>query len=105
MFLIPLGLFSGAAKTVSWADVFGNKVRQGLGPFKVSAWGGDPWIRGAYSAQVPGALGMRGELARSIDDCLLFAGEATSPELFSTAHGAYLSGHRAVQEIVDAKSQ
>jgi monoamine oxidase len=33
---------------------------------------------------------------------VFFAGEATSPEFFSTAHGARDSGERAAEEVIAA---
>ncbi len=80
--------------------IFGGEIRGKLREFRLSAWGYDPWIRGAYSAQTPGCSGMRRQLAEPVDECLYFAGEATSTDFFSTAHGAYLSGIRAVKEVV-----
>jgi monoamine oxidase len=41
-------------------------------------------------------------LAAPVDGRLFFAGEATSPHFFSTAHGAHDSGERAVKEVVGA---
>jgi monoamine oxidase len=43
---------------------------------------------------------MRAVLAAPIDGRLFFAGEATSPNFFSTAHGARDSGERAAAEVV-----
>ena len=80
-------------------DMFGGDIRKALRQFKVSAWGFDPWIRGAYSSQKPGYTGMRKILASPHNESLYFAGEATFEEFFNTAHGAYLSGKRAVQEL------
>jgi monoamine oxidase len=34
-----------------------------------------------------------------VDNRLFFAGEATSPNFFSTAHGAHNSGGRAAREV------
>jgi monoamine oxidase len=39
-------------------------------------------------------------LAAPVDGRLFFAGEATSPEFFSTAHGARDSGERAAEEVL-----
>jgi len=39
-------------------------------------------------------------LAEPVNERLFFAGEATSPHFFSTAHGAYESGERAAQEAL-----
>jgi monoamine oxidase len=35
---------------------------------------------------------------------LFFAGEATSPEFFSTAHGARDSGERAAKEVMATRA-
>jgi monoamine oxidase len=40
-------------------------------------------------------------LAESIKDRLFFAGEHTEADYFSTVHGAYLSGLREAQKIID----
>jgi monoamine oxidase len=41
-------------------------------------------------------------LAAPVDGRLFFAGEATSPHFFSTAHGARDSGDRAAEEVLTA---
>ena len=79
-------------------DIFGAGFRKKLREFKVSAWGYDPWIRGAYSSLLPGSGDMRSVLASPIDDHIYFAGEATSKEFLNTAHGAYISGKDAVNQ-------
>ena len=65
----------------------------------VTAWEGDLWTLGSYSAATPGNAHQRVELAKPIDDRIFFAGEATSSDFFSTCHGAYFSGIRAIDEI------
>ena len=40
--------------------------------------------------------------AKPVDGRLFFAGEATSPHFFSTAHGAYESGVRAASELASS---
>ncbi len=77
---------------------FGSDITKHVVRHLVSAWRGDPWIRGAYSAARPGAAGQRARLAEAIDGRLFFAGEATSRTFYATAHGAYLSGLRAAEE-------
>lgn len=61
----------------------------------VSAWDGDPWVRGAYSCARPGAADQRSILARPIDGRIYFAGEATSNDYFASVHGACISGREA----------
>jgi monoamine oxidase len=77
---------------------FGSDITKYVVRHLVTAWRGDPWIKGAYSAARPGRASQRARLAEAVDGRLLFAGEATSSEFFSTAHGAYLPGIRAADE-------
>jgi monoamine oxidase len=80
--------------------VFGSGIRSALSARTiVTAWEGDPWTLGSYSAATPGNGHQRKELARPVDDILYFAGEATSPDFFATCHGAYLSGIAAIEDI------
>jgi monoamine oxidase len=81
-------------------SVFGSSIRSKLREFKVSAWGYDPWVRGAYSSQKPGTINQRKELGLSLNEAVFFAGEATSENFLNTAHGAYFSGRRAVSEVI-----
>jgi monoamine oxidase len=48
---------------------------------------------------------MRATLAAPIDGRLFFAGEATSPNFFSTAHGARDSGERAAGEVMSPQKR
>jgi monoamine oxidase len=77
---------------------FGSDITKHVVRHLVTAWRGDPWVKGAYSAARPGTVGQRPRLAEAIDGRLFFAGEATSSEFFATAHGAYLSGIKAAEE-------
>jgi monoamine oxidase len=81
-------------------ELLGSSWRGRLRPMAATAWAADPWSRGAYSHALPGRAGERAVLAAPIDGRLFFAGEATSAHAFSTAHGAYESGHRAADEVV-----
>jgi len=78
----------------------GNDFRRKLKPLKESRWAHDPFARGSYSHALPGHAGKRAVLAAPVDDRLFFAGEATSPHFFSTAHGAHDSGERAAKEVM-----
>ncbi|MFG3756591.1 FAD-dependent oxidoreductase, partial [Klebsiella pneumoniae] len=71
-----------------------------LRPLAASRWGRDPFALGAYSHALPGHAGDRAKLAAPVDGRLFFAGEATSPNFFSTAHGARDSGERAAKEVL-----
>jgi monoamine oxidase len=82
------------------AALLGNDFRRKLKPLAESRWAHDPFARGSYSHALPGHAGMRAVLAAPVDGRLFFAGEATSPNFFSTAHGARDSGERAVAEVL-----
>jgi monoamine oxidase len=82
------------------AALLGSDFRRKLKPLKESRWARDPFARGAYSHALPGHAGDRAVLAAPVDGRLFFAGEATSPNFFSTAHGARDSGERAAGEVV-----
>jgi monoamine oxidase len=83
-------MFSFAAGEL--ARLLGSEIRKSMAPLASTAWLQDPWSRGSYSYALPGHADDRARLAAPVDDRLFFAGEATSPNFFSTAHGAWLSG-------------
>jgi monoamine oxidase len=84
------------------AALLGNDYRRKLKPLAESRWSHDPFARGSYSHALPGHAGKRAVLAAPVDGRLFFAGEATSPNFFSTAHGAGDSGERAAREVMAA---
>ena len=85
----PGAMFSFA--TDELAGLLGNDIRRKIAPLASTAWLQDPWARGSYSYALPGHAEDRAVLAAAVDNRLFFPGEATSPNFFSTAHGAYLS--------------
>jgi monoamine oxidase len=80
--------------------LLGSDYRRRLKPLAESRWAHDPFARGSYSHALPGHAGERAVLAAPVDNRLFFAGEATSPNFFSTAHGARDSGERAGREVM-----
>ncbi|MDH3759544.1 MAG: FAD-dependent oxidoreductase [Gammaproteobacteria bacterium] len=84
------------------AEVFGNDIRKRVTRSIVTAWAGEPWTRGSYSAALPGQAHQREQLAKPLDECLFFAGEATTVGAQACCHGAYRSGIRAAREIGEA---
>jgi monoamine oxidase len=84
------------------ADLFGSTVRRHLHPLIASSWGRMTFVGGAYSHALPGHAAARKDLALPFEQRLFFAGEATHPDDFSTAHGAYESGRRAAEEAIAA---
>jgi monoamine oxidase len=79
-------------------SAFGSKVRGALRLHVESAWDADPFARGAFSHGVPGLGDARAVLARPIHDRIFLAGEAVSPDAFSTAHGARITGIEAAEK-------
>jgi monoamine oxidase len=89
-----------AASIDEIVSFLGSDIRRKLKPLKESRWAHDPFARGSYSHALPGHAGKRAVLAAPVDGRLFFAGEATSPNFFSTAHGAHDSGERAAREVM-----
>jgi len=92
-----------AASIDEIVSFLGNDFRRKLKPLAESRWAHDPFARGSYSHALPGHAGDRAVLAAPVDGRLFFAGEATSPGFFSTAHGARDSGERAAAEVLGLK--
>lgn len=89
-----------AASIEEIVAILGSDYRRKLKPLGESRWAQDPFAHGSYSHALPGHADKRAVLAASVDDRLFFAGEATSPHFFSTAHGAQETGVRAAGEVV-----
>jgi monoamine oxidase len=87
------------------AGFLGNDIRRKLKPLYESRWAHDPFARGSYSHALPGHAGDRAVLAAPVDGRMFFAGEATSPSFFTTAHGARDSGERAAREVLAASGK
>jgi monoamine oxidase len=77
------------------ADVVAN-----ISAIAATGWQADPFARGSYSHALPGHAEDRSVLAAPVGDRLFFAGEACSPEFFSTAHGAYMTGVEAARQVL-----
>jgi monoamine oxidase len=95
---------AGKEAAVSFAveelqELLGNDFARGLTPVAVTRWAQEATIRGSYSYALPGHAGARVMLARPVSERFCFAGEACSMEDFSTAHGAWQSGHAAADWI------
>src|SRR5215212_8026481 len=81
--------------------LLGTAFRKKVRPCAASSWARDGHAKGSYSYALPGHSKDRAILAEPVDGRLFFAGEATSPRFFSTAHGAYESGVRAASEVAN----
>lgn len=82
--------------------LFGSDVASAIRPLAATSWSRMATIGGAYSCALPGQARARARLAKPFEDRLFFAGEATHPFDFTTAHGAHDSGVRAANEALAA---
>lgn len=82
--------------------LFGSNVASSIRPLAATSWSRMAAIGGAYSCALPGHSQARARLAWPFEDRLFFAGEATHPFDFTTAHGAHDSGQRAADEAMAA---
>ena len=80
--------------------LFGGEIAEKLRPQRFHGWRTDPFARGAYSYAKPGKINSRLALAAPVEDRIFFAGEACSPNLFSTAHGAFGTGRNAAAQAL-----
>lgn len=82
-------------------DIYGNSIPNPTNILRTK-WQTNENTYGAYSYTAVGTEMQHFEdLAEEVDDKLFFAGEHTSRDYFSTAHGAYLSGIREADKIID----
>ncbi len=86
-----------AAKTGKAAT---DAKKKAVGKTAATGWSRDPLTLGAFAAATPGGQPGRKVLMEPVRDRLFFAGEATSPDFFTTAHGAHDSGERAAREVM-----
>jgi monoamine oxidase len=82
------------------SQIFGADFAEQLQTAVSSAWHGDRWSRGAYSAALPGCAKMREKLQEPVADKLFFAGEACSIDYFGTVMGAWRSGVSAAERAL-----
>ncbi len=80
------------------STILGSKTRDAIIATAVSRWQSERYIRGGYGAALPGLASKRADLGKPVGERLFFAGEATSPEYFSTCHGAWLTGAAAAEQ-------
>nr|WP_295106046.1 NAD(P)/FAD-dependent oxidoreductase [uncultured Caulobacter sp.] len=82
------------------AKIYGSDIRSKVHVMAETHWAADPFAGGSYSHALPGHAGARAVLAAPVEQRLFFAGEACSPNFFSTAHGAWLTGQAAAREAI-----
>ncbi|MEZ5922837.1 MAG: NAD(P)/FAD-dependent oxidoreductase [Hyphomicrobiaceae bacterium] len=95
----------GEAAMIAYAKervitAYGSDMAKRISGATATHWVSDPFIRGGYSYARPGLADRRRRLAEPFSDRLFLAGEATSTDTFSTAHGAHLTGLRAAERAL-----
>jgi len=85
-------------------QLLGTAFAQRVKPIHIHRWGSDPFARGSYSYARPGMADCRKRLAAPIDNRLFFAGEACSAADFSTAHGGWITGVAAAEQVIAARA-
>ena len=85
-------------------ELLGNAFAKRVDLIHVSRWGLDPLSRGSYSYALPGMADCRTILAAPVDDRLFFAGEACSTHDFSTAHGGWITGVAAANQVIGVRT-
>jgi monoamine oxidase len=81
-------------------SLFGGAFARRVNPIHMHRWGADPFARGSYSYALPGMADCRAALAAPVDGRLFFAGEACSRGDFSTAHGGWITGVSAAEQVI-----
>jgi monoamine oxidase len=81
-------------------ELFGSGIRARLRPLVETGWARDRFALGSYSYALPGHADARVTLATPVDGRVFFAGEACSRRDYTTAHGAFLTGIEAADEVI-----
>lgn len=82
-------------------DIYGNDLPNPTHLLRTK-WQGNENACGSYSyTKVGTKMSYFDDLAEEINDKLFFAGEHTEANYFSTVHGAYISGIREADKIID----
>ena len=91
-----------AAAREELVDLFGSDLGRRIRRTTATAWAGDRWARGSYSAARPGCARYRTVLTEPVAGRVFFAGEACSPTAYGAIHGAWLSAAAAARHVVSA---
>ena len=91
-----------AAAREELVRLFGADLARRIRRSTATAWVGDPWARGSYSAARPGFAHCRTVLAQPVAERVFFAGDACTIDTFGAIHGAWASGVEAARRIAAA---
>jgi monoamine oxidase len=88
-----------AATREELTRLFGADVGRRIRRLTATAWAGDRWARGSYSAARPGFAHCRSVLAEPVAERIFFAGDACTVDTFGAIHGAWASAVEAAKGI------
>jgi monoamine oxidase len=83
-------------------SLLGSNFPSRLTTLATTSWATDPFSMGSYSYAKLGLADERAVLAAPHDNRIFFAGEACSRSRYSTAHGAFETGHDAAEQALAA---
>jgi monoamine oxidase len=97
-------LEAGAVSALSRVlDIDKAAIQRELAKVFYHDWQNDQFSCGAYSYVLAGGVKAQEDLARPLCRTLFFAGEATQSDgHHATVHGAFASGRRAADEVLEA---
>ncbi len=95
----------GEAAMVAFASdwlsgLYGSDIKKSIGRTQATRWGNDPWTLGGSSAAMPGGQFARRALMDPVNDAIWFAGEAAHETSWGTVGGAWESGERAADAML-----
>jgi monoamine oxidase len=88
-----------AAAREALIELFGADWARRIRRDTATAWAGDPWALGSYSAARPGFAHWRAVLAQPVAERVFFAGDACTVDTFGEIRGAWASGAEAARRV------
>jgi monoamine oxidase len=88
-----------AAAREALSELFGADWTRRIRRSTTTAWAGDPWARGSYSAARPGSAHCRAVLAQPVAERVFFGGDACTVDTFGEIRGAWASGVEAARRV------
>ena len=88
-----------AAARDALTDLFGADWGRRIRRVTATAWAGDRWARGSYSAARPGFAHCRAVLGQPVAERVFFAGDACTTDTFGEIRGAWASGVEAARRV------
>src|SRR5215468_2145684 len=89
---------------INWlGGLYGADMKSAVRRRHATRWNNEPWVLGAISAAAPGAQSSRKVRAEPLSGRIFLAGEATHETSWGTGSGAWESGERAADAVVQLR--